>query len=217
MDRNPFAPTFDSLPETLPIFPLMGVLLLPHGQLPLNIFEPRYIAMVEDAKASNRMIGMLQPKNDGEIYQMGCAGKITEFVEMPDGRYTINLSGICRFKVTEELELVRGYRVIRPDWSPFEGDLKMSKCLGIDRQRLLFLLKDYFDQEGMSCSYEKLENIEDSQLITCLSMVCPFEAAEKQVILEKICHLERAKTFMAMLEMAIKSGKTLDKSKMQCH
>ena len=130
MDKNPYAPTFDTLPDILPIFPLSGVLLLPHGQLPLNIFEPRYVAMVEDALSTHRMIGMLQPKNDNEIYQTGCAGKITEFTEMPDGRYIINLSGICRFKIFDELETLKGYRRARPDWQPFEGDLKIPKSLG---------------------------------------------------------------------------------------
>ncbi len=203
MDKNPYAPPLSSLPESLPIFPLPGVLLLPHGQLPLNIFEPRYVAMIEDALSSNRMIGMVQPKSDDTLYQTGCAGKITEFAETPDGRYIINLSGINRFRIESELDTICAYRIVKPDWSDFQNDAQIPKCLGVCRETLLSHLCSYFKAQGMSCDFNKFSEIEDSKLITTLAMVCPFEAREKQALLEQVCHVERAKTFMTMLEMAV--------------
>lgn len=217
MDKNPFAPDFEDLPETLAIFPLTGVLLLPHGTLPLNIFEDRYLAMIDDAMSSSRMIGMVQPKSDSEIYQIGCAGKITEFSETSDGRYLITLTGICRFHINQELDVATPYRQVKTNWQEFKTDIETKKCLGVDRQKLHNLLEAYFEREEMSCDFEKFEDITDGKLMTCLSMVCPFEPSEKQALLEQICCKERAKMFMTMVEMAIKSGKPLDKSKTQCH
>lgn len=219
MDTNPFAPAFEILPHDLPIFPLTGVLLMPHGQLPLNIFEPRYKAMIEDAMGGARMIGMVQPKSYGseEIYQTGCAGKIIEFSETDDGRYLITLAGICRFHMDEELEILHGYRRIRPNWSKFQDDLEVKQSLGVDREKLLGLLDMYFEREGMSCDFDKFDVIQDGQLMTCLSMICPFEPPEKQALLEQICCKQRAQMFMTMLEIAIKSGKPLDKAQAQCH
>jgi len=222
MDINPYAPKASTLPETLAVFPLTGVLLLPHGNLPLNIFEPRYIEMIDDAMISGRMIGMLQskkPNTDGtsEVYQTGCAGKITEFSESRDGRYIISLTGICRFHIKEELKTPRPYRIVQPDWKEFEGDVKIPKSLGVDREKLLDLLCGYFKQNGMSCDFAKFEDIPDSKLITTLAMICPFEPSEKQALLEQMCHLKRAETFMTMLEMASKSIEGLDNSENQCH
>ena len=211
MNNNPYAPQFDRLPETLAVFPLTGVLLLPHGNLPLNIFEPRYIAMIDDAMASSKMIGMVQSKSksdkaDADVYTIGCAGKITEFAETPDGRYVINLSGICRFHINEELKTPRPYRIVNPDWKEFEHDVKVPQSLGVDREKLMNLLCGYFKQNDMSCDFNKFEDIPDCKLITTLAMVCPFEPSEKQALLEKMCHKERVETFMTMLEMAEKSG-----------
>jgi len=222
MDINPYAPKESSLPETLAVFPLTGVLLLPHGNLPLNIFEPRYIDMINDAMSGNRMIGMIQSKSSqsngkSEIYQTGCAGKITEFAETQDGRYVLNLTGICRFHINEELTTPRPYRIIHPDWKDFEGDVQIPKSLGVDREKLLDLLCGYFKQNGMSCDFAKFEDIPDSRLITTLAMICPFEPSEKQALLEQICHVERAKTFMTMLEMACKDTTPNDETKSKHH
>ena len=211
------------LPKTLSVFRLPGALLLPRSRLPLHIFEPRYLQMLEDAlKTPERLIGMVQPKSadtmgKGDIYQTGCAGKITEFTEETDGRYLITLSGICRFHISDELETQRGYRNVKPDWGVFKTDVETKKCLGVDREKLHGLLEAYFEREGMSCDFDKFEGIEDGKLMTCLSMVCPFEPSEKQALLEQVCCVERAQMFMTMVEMAIKSGKPLDKSKHQCH
>lgn len=225
MSKNPYAPSFNDLPQTLPVFPLTGVLLMPHGQLPLNIFEPRYVAMLEDALAGGRMIGMVQPLIPGsaqssdpiKIYQSGCAGKITEFSETTDGSYRVTLTGICRFNIAAELDTLSPYRLVKPDWKMFKDDLGAKKCLGVDREKLKTLLSQYFKDQDMSCDFEKFETIEDGKLMTCLAMICPFEPSEKQALLEEICCIERSKMFITMLEMAIHSGKPLDKSKEQCH
>ncbi|MGB0720449.1 MAG: LON peptidase substrate-binding domain-containing protein [Bdellovibrionales bacterium] len=212
MDQNPYAPSFDDLPESLPIFPLYGVLLLPKGQLPLNIFEPRYVRMVDDALKTHRMIGVIQPKSAGEnaekssLYTIGCAGKITEFVHMRDGRYSIALNGICRFKIEVELDTGLAYRVVRPQWAAYQNDLAVKSCLDVDRDKLLELLRIYFEREGMSCDFQKIKSIEDQNLMAALAMVCPFEPNEKQALLEQPCCVERSKLLMTMLEMAICGG-----------
>ncbi len=204
MASNPFAPDFQDLPQTLPIFPLPGVLLLPRGQLPLNIFEPRHLNMVEDAMRSDRLIGMIQPQEDGEIYKTGCAGKITSFDEQDDGRFLITLTGICRFDVAEELDVIREYRRVSPDWGPYQEDIDGKDCLALDRERLLPLLKTFFDMHDLTCSWEHIEQAPDQKLITCLSMICPLDPGEKQALLESPCCTARAKLFTTMLEMAVK-------------
>lgn len=213
MTTNPFAPAFENLPDSLPIFPLAGVLLLPGGQLPLNIFEPRYLKMVDAALAGPRMIGMIQPSGAGNpppVYGIGCAGKITEFSETDDGRYLITLSGICRFRVREERQADTPYRQITPDWQPFEKDMLKTDCLGLDRKKLAGLLQSYFPQQGLSCDWSKVEEATDNRLITCLSMICPFDAKEKQALLEAACCKTRAEIFMSMLEIAVHDNKTIN-------
>ena len=206
MDRNPYAPDFKALPETLPVFPLAGVLLLPNGNLPLNIFEKRYLKMVEDAMAGDRLIGMIQPRdeNDAALYDVGCAGKITEFRETGDGRYLITLTGICRFRIGEELKAGTPYRQVRAVWEPYKGDLEPASCLDLDRKKLNALLQEYFSTQEMSCDWKAVEDAPEGRLMTCLAMVCPFDPKEKQALLEAPCCKSRARTFMAMLEMAVK-------------
>ena len=209
MEQNPFAPKFEDLPESLPVFPLASAFLLPSGQLPLNIFEPRYVQMVEDALAGNRMIGMIQPADESEnpvLAKTGCAGKIIEFSETTDGRYLITLSGAYRFNIADEVESMRLYRLVKPDWTPYETDSKAFRCLDLDRERLKDLLKNYFQQHEMDCDWSAVDEAPDGKLITCLSMVCPFEATEKQALLEAACCKTRASLFMSMLEMAVQSG-----------
>lgn len=209
MTENPFAPPFETLPAFLPVFPLEGVLLLPRGQLPLNIFEPRYRAMVEDSLKSDRLIGMVQPRPGGatdDIYETGCAGKITEFSETPDGRYLVTLTGIVRFSVAGTAEPGAGYRRIAANWIPWRHDLRAAGCLNIDRSHLSALLKDYFVLNELSCRWDHIENTPDERLITCLSMICPFAPEEKQALLEAKTCRDRAQVFMTMLEMAVRSG-----------
>ena len=209
MEQNPFAPEFGDLPESLPVFPLASAFLLPNGQLPLNIFEPRYVQMVEDALAGNRMIGMIQPvdeANNPKLQRTGCAGKIIEFSETGDGRYLITLSGAYRFDVAEELDSARLYRVVKPDWNPYETDSKAHRSLDLNREKLKDLLKTYFQKHEMNCDWSAFDDAPDGKLIACLSMVCPFEATEKQALLEAPCCKTRASLFMSMLEMAVQSG-----------
>lgn len=205
MEQNPYAPEFEALPDTLPVFPLAGVLLLPAGNLPLNIFEKRYLKMVEAAMAGNRLIGMVQLKDENfSIYDVGCAGKITEFKETNDGRYLITLNGICRFKITQELDVPTSYRQVKPDWSAYQKDLAPSTSLNLDRAKLNDLLQSYFSSQEMNCDWKAVEKANDGRLITCLSMICPFDAKEKQALLEAPNCKARADMFMTMLEMAVK-------------
>ena len=206
MEKTPFAKSIDVLPSALPIFPLNGVLLLPFGELPLNIFEPRYKDMIDDVLKGDRLIGMVQVKNSDakipDVYKIGCAGKITEFQETPDHRYLINLSGISRFAIDDELSVTTSYRQVSPNWTTYNSDLDLSDCLDLDRERMIGMLQTYFKNHDLSCDWEKIKTATDNHLITCLSMICPFSAQEKQALLEAECCKQRAQTFMAMLEIA---------------
>ena len=202
MSTSPFINSFETLPEQLPIFPLGGVLLLPRGVLPLNIFEPRYIAMVDQAMRTDRLIGMIQPREDGTLYKVGCAGRISSYHETSDGRYEIVLTGVCRFLMSDELPQVNGYRRVHAIWDDYKDDLEPIGCLDMDRPKLNSLLKDYFEHNGLTCSWEAVEGASDEKLMTCLAMICPFESHEKQALLEAPCCRERAKLFMTLLEMA---------------
>ncbi len=203
-----------ALPEELPLFPLTGVLLLPRGTLPLNVFEPRYLAMVDAALGQGRIIGIVQPAADGtqglsapdgtNLYRIGCAGRITAFQETGDGRYLMELLGVCRFDIAEELELCDGYRRARPDFAPYTADLKTPERLTIDRERLLICLKGYFEQRNISADWDALVEAPDEKLVTTLSMVCPFDPAEKQVLLESANVEARCKTLIGLIESSLR-------------
>ena len=198
--------TYEDLPKILPIFPLHGVLLLPGGNLPLNIFEKRYLAMFDDALRDSRLIGIIQPRISGEadLYSIGCAGRVTAFEETADGRYEVTLKGISRFHFDEELEEKSGYRRVAAQWDDFQGDTDQDKtCLGVERDKLKALLKKYFEREGMNCDWRAVDDATDGKLMTCLSMTCPFEPVEKQALLEEKCCKKRAKMFMTLLEMEV--------------
>ncbi len=199
--------SIDHLPEVLPVFPLNGVLLLPRGRLPLNIFEPRYLAMFDDALGGARLIGMIQPSNPAAaepppLFSVGCAGRITAFSETGDGRYLVTLDGIARFRVRDELPLQRGYRRVVPDWRAFAGDLAEEEG-GVDRSRLIDLLQAYFRQQGLSASWDAIGQTPDERLVTSLAMICPFQPSEKQALLEADCLSARGRLMMALLEIAI--------------
>ena len=194
------------LPNILPVFPLNGVLLLPRGQLPLHIFEKRYKAMLDDALKDSRMIGMIQPKENGSLFDTGCAGRVTSFEETDDGRYYVVLTGVSRYKIHEEIEPESGYRRVKPDWQSFANDLDPTGCLDLDRAKLKAMLGDYFEMHEIDCNLELIDEAADDRLITCLSMICPFDAGEKQALLEAGCCKERSELFMTMLDMAIRSG-----------
>ncbi|MCC6717431.1 MAG: LON peptidase substrate-binding domain-containing protein [Acetobacteraceae bacterium] len=206
---NPFQPRLDELPAEFPVFPLEGVLLLPRGRLPLNIFEPRYMAMVEDALGAGRMFGMIQPdpqrpqRAQGPgLYRVGCLGRMSSFSESDDGRYLITLSGMIRFSVTEELEMRRGYRRVRAELAAFADDLAAAGELdGFDRGALLAALRNYFQHRGFDANWDAIGKMPDSDLVVTLAMVCPFEPAEKQALLEARDAAERARTLRTLLEI----------------
>ena len=201
------------LPDVIPIFPLTGVLLLPRGRLPLNIFEPRYLAMTSDALGSHRFIGMVQPSADKQsgdrspaVYGIGCAGRITTFSETEDGRFLITLTGVCRFEIAEELPLQKGYRRVRPRYDRFAADLDEDDADVVDRERLLPVLRDYFDSNGISADWNAVRDAPCDQLVTSLAMICPFEPREKQALLESPDLRSRADLMISLLEMAIIGG-----------
>ena len=209
MSPNPFDPTFDQLPEIVPIFPLTGVLLLPRGKLPLNVFEPRYLAMTEDALSGNRMIGIIQPSDPlsrasvPPVYPIGCAGRITSFSETDDGRYLITLTGVCRFETVRELPIMRGYRRVGVSWERFAADLEEPGPALFDRARLVEGLKTYFKIQGISANWDAIDSTPDERLVTSLAMICPFEPSEKQALLECGSLSERASMMVAIIEMSV--------------
>ena len=198
-----------ALPTTLPIFPLPGVLLLPHGRLPLRIFEPRYLAMTRDALAGERLIGMVQPTDpvvsdaNPPIYPIGCAGRITSFTETDDGLFLITLTGISRFRIREELPLLEGYRRVVPEWTDFARDLEADENFGFDRDRLIRGLKGFFQHHQISADWDAIASTPVDRLVTSIAMMCPFEPSEKQALLEASDLDDRARLLTAIVEMAV--------------
>jgi Lon protease-like protein len=198
-----------ALPTTLPIFPLPGVLLLPHGRLPLRIFEPRYLAMTRDALAGDRLIGMVQPNDpvvsdaNPPVYPIGCAGRITSFTETDDGLFLITLTGINRFRIREELPLLEGYRRVVPEWTDFARDLEADENSGFDRDRLIRGLKGFFQHHQISADWDAIASTPVDRLVTSIAMMCPFEPSEKQALLEASDLDDRARLLTAIVEMAV--------------
>lgn len=199
----------DQLPTEFPVFPLGGALLLPQGKLPLNVFEPRYRAMVEDALASGRMIGMVQPdENRPEtpsgpaLYRIGCLGRLSSFNETDDGRYLITLTGVVRFAISVELEMQRGYRRVRADLSRFRGDLDdRPATASVDRDALTRALRTYFNARGFDANWDAIDEMPDDALVVTLAMVCPFDPVEKQALLEAPKSADLASTLLTLLQM----------------
>lgn len=194
------------LPEVIPIFPLAGVLLFPRWSLPLNIFEPRYLNMIDDAMAGHRLIGMIQSQGGDsahpDLAATGCAGRITSYSETDDGRYLISLSGICRFEIATELDTSLPYRTINPDWDRFAHDLIPPPESSLpDRPKLVDSLKRYTQINAMEVDWEAVEHAQMETLINALSAGCPFGVQEKQALLEAPSVAERAQTLIALLDM----------------
>lgn len=200
------------LPEVIPVFPLPGALLLPRGRLPLNIFEPRYLAMLDDTmKSEHRMIGMVQPVDRNacppKLHRIGCAGRVTSLSETEDGRYLIALTGICRFRISDEREGFTPYRRVRAGWDDFHKDLaRREDDPGFDRSQFFDLLERYFDVCNLSSDWDSLKEAETELLITSLSMMCPFSAEEKQALLEAPGLADRRETLVALMQFAIAEG-----------
>lgn len=202
----------EDLPAEFAIFPLAGALLLPGGKLPLNIFETRYRRMIDDALASGRVIGMIQPDEirpdtptGPALYRVGCLGRLSSFSETEDGRYLVTLTGIIRFGIQVELELTRGYRRVRGDLARFQPDLEPVQHPYIDRDSLLDALRAYFTAQGFDANWDAIEEMPDIGLVNTLSTVCPFEPPEKQALLEAPTASDRATALLALLQMGAHS------------
>jgi len=200
--------SIEELPNPLPIFPLSGVLLLPRGQLPLNVFEPRYLALVDSAMSGGRMIGMIQPSEAEEkaltpkLSTVGCAGRVTSYRETDDGRYLITLTGVCRFRVKNELATQTPFRAVTPDYAPFAGDLVANDESEFPRERVVDALKDYLSKRDLKADWRSVMSAPPETLVNALAMLCPFEPAEKQALLEATDWHSRVATLVALLEMA---------------
>jgi Lon protease-like protein len=198
------------MPATIPVFPLSAALLLPGGRMPLNIFEPRYIQMIDEALGGNRVIGMIQPaldgatREDGEpaLCEVGCVGRLTSFAETSDGRYLVSLHGICRFRIAEELIVRTPFRQCRI--VPFAADLKEDQGGGdIDRTALLKAFRRYLEANELEADWESVSRADNAMLVNALSMMAPYGPAEKQALLEAADLKTRASTLIAITEMAL--------------
>ena len=204
------------LPDVIPVFPLSGALLLPRGQMPLNIFEPRYVAMVDDALAGRRLIGMIQPepaqrKSDvrPKLYRIGCVGRLTQFGETGDGRYLIELTGVARFAIAEELAVTTPYRQCRADYAPFADDfVARSGEDAVDRKALLAALASFLKANDLKADWEGIENAPNEALVNALAMMSPYGAAEKQALLEAPDLKTRAEILVAVTEIELAKAGT---------
>lgn len=199
------------LPEIIPVFPLSGALLLPRWQLPLNIFEPRYLNMLDDAMAGERMIGMVQTVGGDRIApklaDVGCAGRVTTFSETSDGRYLITLSGISRFHIDSELPATTPYRQVMADWRNFEADLYDPETEDLpSRDSLVRSLREYIDRNSMAADWSAVEDAPIETLVNALCAGCPFPAMEKQALLEAATLKDRCEALMALLQMDFPSS-----------
>lgn len=196
-------------PAVIPLFPLAGALLLPGGQLPLNIFEPRYLRMVDDVLGGARMIGMIQPKSESgsvrgpALYSVGCVGRITSFAETGDGRYLITLTGLRRFRLAEEAASDTPYRQGEADWSAYDIDTHDDPTgEEVDRDAFMDAMRAYLTAEGLKTDWDAAASAPIDSLVASLAMGCPFEPTEKQALLEARTTIERAECLMALMEIS---------------
>ena len=201
------------LPDTIPFFPLPGALLLPRARLPLHIFEPRYLQMLDDAlKTKHRLIGMIQPREvpgaaEKRLHAIGCAGRLTGFSETEDGRYMVTLSGISRFRVLQEVQGFTPYRRCQVDWAPFARDLGGAESdAGFKRAEFMAGLKRFFEAMDLSTDWGSLKGADEELLINSLSMLCPFAPEDKQALLEAPSLTTRRETLVTLIEFALRGG-----------
>ncbi len=214
-----------ALPHVIPVFPLPGALLLPRGQMPLNIFEPRYLAMTDDAmRSEHRLIGMIQPdpthpgpdQNKPHLFQVGCVGRITQLAESGDGRYLMQLTGIARFRVEEELAVTTLYRQCRVTFEPFAADFIARKGEDeVDRKALLRALTSFLKANNLKADWEGIENAPNEALVNALAMMSPYDTAEKQALLEAPDLKTRAEILVAVTEIELAKSKTSGETPLQ--
>jgi Lon protease-like protein len=225
MPINTIYPGPDALPDVIPVFPLPGALLLPRGQMPLNIFEPRYLAMTDDAlRSGHRLIGMIQPDpthpgpdaNKPNLFRVGCVGRITQFAESGDGRYLIQLTGVARFRIEEELPVATPYRQCRVSYQPFADDFVARKGEDeVDRKALLRALNDFLKANNLKADWKGIENAPNEALVNALAMMSPYGPAEKQAMLEAPDLKTRAEILIAVTEIELAKSRTPGETPLQ--
>ena len=212
------------LPGVIPVFPLPGALLLPRGQLPLNIFEPRYLAMIDDSlRDGHRLIGMIQPdeahpvnEEKPHLYKIGCAGRITQIAETGDGRYVLQLTGVARFRVQEELAGETAYRRCRVSYEPFAGDFVASKGEDeVDREGLLKALSAFLEANNLKADWDGIEKAPNEALVNALAMMSPYGSPEKQALLEAPDLKTRAEVLVALTEIELAKTESSDETPLQ--
>ena len=215
----------EAVPDVIPVFPLPGALLLPRGQMPLNIFEPRYLAMIDDAlRSGDRLIGMIQPDpthpgadpDKPHLFQVGCVGRMTQFAESGDGRYLIQLTGVARFRIAEELSVTTPYRQCKVTYQPFVDDF--TPRMGedeVDRKALLRALTSFLKANNLKADWDGIENAPNEALVNALAMMSPYDAAEKQAMLEAPDLKTRAEILVAVTEIELAKSKTSGETPLQ--
>ena len=208
MSESVFTPSFEELPAVLPVFPLAGALVLPRQNLPLNIFEPRYVSMVTDALGEGRNFGMIQPLSGSEeeeapaLCRVGCAGRITAFNETRDGRFVISLTGVCRFEVAEELQSRRGYRRVTPEWTRFASDLDPVPEIELELEQFEKVALEYFAARRLEVKWEAIRKLPPATLVDFLAVNLPLAGEDKQALLECDAGAARADLLRGLLAMA---------------
>ena len=212
------------LPETIPVFPLPGALLLPRGQMPLNIFEPRYLAMVDDSlRDGHRLIGMIQPdtahpgsEQKPNLYRVGCVGRITQLAETGDGRYLLQLTGVARFRIEQELSVATAYRQCRVTYAPFMDDFVARKGEeAVDRKSLLEALQAFLKANNLKADWQGIESAPNEAVVNALAMMSAYGSAEKQAMLEAPDLKTRAEILIAVTEIELAKGKNGDEPPLQ--
>ena len=211
------------MPGVIPVFPLPGALLLPRGQMPLNMFEPRYLAMVDDAlRDGHRLIGMIQPdaanasSDKPSLYKIGCVGRITQLAESGDGRYLIELTGVARFRIEEEPKVATPYRQCRVTYAPFADDFIARRGENaVDRAALLAALTDFLKANDLKADWEGIERAPNEALVNALSMMSPYGTAEKQALLEAPDLKTRAEVLIAITEIELAKKNTEGEPQLQ--
>ena len=212
-----FEHNLKELPKTIPLFPLNKVLLLPRAKLPLNLFENRYLHMLDYALSNERIIGMIQPKEkirrnseikNPSLYDIGCAGRVTAFSETNDRRYELILKGVCRFRVLKEKKIINGFRSADVEWKEFGNDFESLSLINHNKRKdFEALLKTFLNKISINADWEMVEATNDEDLVNMISMCCPFDVSEKQALLEAKSLNQRLKVLTSLMQMGLNDNK----------